>query len=286
MSRGDLHMHSSASDGHLAPSQVVRKVADSDMDFFSIADHNTLRGLPEALDALQGHDLEFIYGVEVSVQPSAERELHLLGYGFDPSHAILKDVCRRVSQAKKEQLREITRQMQAEGIDVHADELDLEDAPGYVGRPALADLLVRKGVVHSRNQAFARFLGEQAGTFVPMRRLKPAVAIDAIHKAGGLAVWAHPYFDDVDDYMAGLVEAGLDGIEAYRPALTGNEQLYVEMAGEHFGLFFTGGSDCHARTPADQPGWYSVERELLQGFFDALEARSATGVLRGREAAG
>jgi predicted metal-dependent phosphoesterase TrpH len=119
-----------------------------------------------------------------------------------------------------------------------------------------------------------------------MRRLKPATAIDAIHAAGGLAVWAHPYFDDVDAHLADMVQVGLDGIEAFRPALTGNEQLYVEMAAEHFDLFMTGGSDCHARGASDQPGWYTVERSLLEDFFEALLARTATGVLHGRGAAG
>lgn len=282
MSRGDLHIHTTASDGRLTPAQVVDAVTGSGMSFFAIADHNTLAGLEEAEQILDPGGPEFVYGVELSVQPNHEQELHLLGYGFDRNNAILRDVCRRVAEHKKQQLRDIIELMREDGVDVDIDALPLEETEVYVGRPVLADLLVRNGVVNTVNQAFVRFLGENAQTFVPMRRLSPQVGIDAIHKAGGLAVLAHPSIDTVDVWLKDLVEMGLDGIEAYRPALTGNDQLYVEKAAEHFGIFVTGGADCHARGADDQPGAYSVKREYIEEFFRALDERAAVGVVNDR----
>jgi predicted metal-dependent phosphoesterase TrpH len=252
---------------------VAEYVVAAGLDFFALADHNALGGLDEAKAALPAGGPEFICGVEVSTQPSKGEELHILGYGFDPTDAGLREVCRRISGWKKEQLRAIVRILrEEEGLEVFEQDLPLEDEDGYVGRPVLAELLVRNGIVSSLNQAFVRYLRSGADTYVPMPHAPPEVGIEAIHGAGGLAVLAHPGIETVDRWLESLVKLGLDGIETYRPRALGNEQLYVEKAAEHFGIFVTGGSDSHARSKDDLPGVYSVTRQQLAGFFEALSA--------------
>jgi len=269
--QGDLHLHTNFSDGCLSPSDVVQRVLDSGMAFFSITDHNSLGALRGAGAALPADGPEFILGVEVSAQPDPEYELHLLGYGFDETDAGLQGLCRRVRQAKGKQLRAIVRSLRHVGIYVDEQRLMAGEDESYVGRPVLAELLVRQGVVNTTNQAFALYLRAGAPTYVPMEHVRPEDGIEAIHGAGGLAVLAHPTIDTVDRWIKPLADMGLDGVEVYRPGIAGNEQLYVEKAAEQFGMFVTGGSDAHGRSHEDQPGSYVVSRAVLEDFFAALD---------------
>jgi len=270
--RGDLHIHTSASDGALSPAQVMRAAAEAGMDFIAITDHNSLAGL-EAAAALEGLDgVRLIPGVELSAQPEQE-EVHLLGYGFDPLCDCIRRSCLRLSAAKRRQVLEIATRLRAEGMRVDMAALCRGAGEGaYVGRPTLARMLVESGCVASSGEAFARYLGSGAPTFVPMPAVDPADCIEAIHQAGGLAVLAHPSVELVDRWLARLAAMGLDGIELYRPGLRGNEQLYVEKAAEHFGLFVTGGSDLHGRRREPPLGSFTVTEEQLSGFFNALAA--------------
>jgi hypothetical protein len=110
-----------------------------------------------------------------------------------------------------------------------------------------------------------------------MRPFSPQDCIEAIHKAGGLAVLAHPSIEVVDRWVAPLAQMGMDGVESYRPALSGNEELYVEKAAEHFGLFVTGGSDWHGREGERPLGAFSVGDTQINGFFAALSSRDGSG---------
>ena len=270
---GDLHLHTNVSDGRLSPTDVVKKVVAAGLGFFSITDHNSIAGQHEAKEAVPAGGPRCIYGVELSAQPNGAEELHVLGYGFDPADDGLLAMCRQLTQRKKDQLRAIVMELRLQGVDVYESELAFGDDDNYVGRPVLAELLVRKGVVRSMNQAFVRHLRPDTQTYVPMVLTPVKDVIEAIQAAGGLAVLAHPTIDTVDRWLAPLAELGLDGIETYRPALSGNEQLYVEKAAEHFGIFVTGGSDSHARGDDDQPGSFTVSEALLAGFFEALGGR-------------
>ena len=272
---GDLHIHTTISDGHSTPEEVLRDVLAARLAFFSVTDHNSVGGLHAVEAALPADGPEFIRGVEISAQPAKTTELHILGFGFDPQSQALRDLCHRVTRCKKRQLRCIVEVLQRDGLDVSQDDLALGDDDNYVGRPVLAELLVSKGIVPTFSSAFKRYLSTNAPTYMPMEHLHPQFAVDTIHAAGGLAVWAHPNVADVDNWISVLVDAGLDGIEVYRPALRGNEQLYVEKAAEHFGLLVTGGSDSHSRTATDRPGCFTVTDEQIADFLAVLRARTA-----------
>jgi len=272
---GDLHIHTTISDGHSTPEETLSDVLTAGLAFFSVTDHNSLGGLHTIEMGLPADGPEFILGVEISAQPAKTTELHILGFGFDPTSTALRDLCHRVTRCKKRQLRDIVEVLQRDGLDISQDELALGDDDNYVGRPVLAELLVSKGIVPTFSSAFARYLSTDAPAYMPMEHLHPQFAIDTIHAAGGLAVWAHPSVDDVDNWITILVDAGIDGIEVYRPALRGNEQLYVEKAAEHFGLLVTGGSDSHSRTATDRPGCFRVTEDQVAEFLAVLRARTA-----------
>jgi len=272
MIRGDLHIHSSASDGLVVPAVVARMAVAAGLGFFALADHNSVSGLRQARAELQPVGPQLIAGVELSAQPGEGEEIHVLGYGFDPESPALREVCRELVRRKREQMLEILSRLRGEGIDVDPQALALEDLERYPGRPALAELLVSDGVVRSAGEAFGRYLSHGALTFVPIRPFSPALCIEAIHQAGGLAALAHPFISTVDHHLDALAAMGLDAIEAYRPNLSGNEQLYIEKAAEHFGLCLSGGSDWHGRDKDGPLGTFSVTDEMLGGFFRRLAA--------------
>ncbi len=272
MRTGDLHIHSSASDGLVAPALVAQQAADAGLGFFALADHNSVAGLPQARAALAPGGPRLIAGVELSAQPGEGEEVHVLGYGVDPDCPALRDVCRELVTRKREQMLEILGRLRAEGIQVDPQALALEDLDRYPGRPALAELLVSDGVVRSAGEAFGRYLSHGAVTFVPMRAYDPGLCIEAVHRAGGLAALAHPFIPTVDRHLHALAEMGLDAVEAYRPNLGGNEQLYIEKAAEHFGLCLTGGSDWHGRRKDGPLGSFRVGEDALAGFFERLGA--------------
>ena len=273
MSNGDLHVHTNVSDGMLSPEEVAHRAVAASLGFISVTDHNSLGGLRRAGQALPQDRVRFISGVELTAQPEDEREIHLLGYGIDPDSEELKEVCREITRCKKEQLREMVRRLQYDGVDVDLPSLSLEDEEGYAGRPLLAQELVSRGVVVDLNQAFGRYLGENARAFVRMSRFEPRRCVEAIHSAGGLVVLAHPSILTVDRWIEPLADLGLDGVEAYRPALRGNAQLYVEKAAAYFHLFVTGGSDWHGRESERPLGAFTVSDEQVSDFLAALPSR-------------
>jgi predicted metal-dependent phosphoesterase TrpH len=255
MRTGDLHIHSSASDGLVAPALIARQAAAAGLGFFALADHNSVGGLPQARAALTAGGPQMVAGVELSAQPGEGEEIQ---------------VCRELISLKRRQMLEILGRLRREGIDVDPQALALEDLERYPGRPALAELLVSDGVVRSAGEAFGRYLSRGALTFVPMQAFSPAACIEAVHQAGGLAALAHPFIPTVDRYLDTLTGMGLDAVEAFRPSLTGNEQLYIEKAAEHFGLCLTGGSDWHGRDKEGPLGSFRVTEEALAGFFARL----------------
>ena len=270
MKTGDLHVHTSASDGMLSPAALALRAAGGALDFIAITDHNSVAGLMQFGNALPPGRLRFIPGVEMTAQPEEGRELHLLGYGVDPECEELGDVCRRVNALKHEQLREMVRRLRLEGIEMPPNVLPPEEDGHYMGRPLLARALVSMGLAQDVNQAFGRYLGEKCPAFTRMGTFGPAHCVEAIHRAGGLAVLAHPTIEIVDQWIRPLESMGLDGVEAYRPSLSGNAQLYVEKAAEFFDLLLTGGSDWHGRENERPLGTFWVTDEQVGTFLSAL----------------
>jgi len=273
MSKGDLHIHTSVSDGMLAPAQVAARAQALGMGFFALTDHNSLAGIVQAEEALDGDGPQLIRGVELTAQPEWGEEIHVLGYGFTDDCAELRELCRTICRRKREQLRQILSRLQDVGVKVDPSHMEhREDEESYRGRPVLAELLLQNGVVSTFGQAFAQYLGSRGCAYVPMRPVNPQVCIEAVHAGGGIAVLAHPRISTIDQWLQRLADMGLDGIEAYRPGLTGNEQLYVEKAAEHFGLVLTGGSDWHGRRGDVPLGSFYVHRANLAAFFEAVGA--------------
>lgn len=223
---------------------MVAEAARCGITVMALTDHDTCEGLPAAQAAAQCHGLEFIPGVEVSVNHPTGGELHVLGYGLDPSDAALADGMARNRAERDRRVPRMLEALAAAGMPLDADEVRAS-AKGSVGRPHVADALVRAGHVRSRQEAFDRYLGDGRGACVPKQNLPADEAIALIHGAGGVAVLAHPSRRWSPAVMEALVRSGLDGFEAWHPSNSDSQARQLVDMAARWSLIVTGGSDCH-----------------------------------------
>jgi predicted metal-dependent phosphoesterase TrpH len=247
----DLHIHTTASDGTLTPSQVVQLAKKRRLKAIAITDHDTVDGVKEAVEEGQKLSLEVIPGVEISANARAGN-VHLLGYFVETERGTLKEKLARLKQARSERNPRIVDKLNNLGISITYQEVVAASGGGQVGRPHFAQVLVDKGYVHSLNEAFDRYLAQGAPAYVDKYRFDVEAAIETVLKAGGIPVLAHPFtlncrLEDLETLIAELVQAGLKGIEVFYPDHTLEQTAQYQRLAKSFGLVITGGSDFHGQ---------------------------------------
>ncbi len=254
----DLHTHTTASDGSLTPAALIQKAHEIGLAALAVTDHDTIGGLAEAADAARELGLDFLPGVELSVEDKDGR-FHLLGYGFDPEFPELAEkliTLRRNRAARNVQMAE---KMAELGLPVTLDDVraaaqkqsgDGEESE-VIARPHFAQALINKGVVSSTQEAFDTYLASGKPLYQAKEVLTPADAIGLLHRAGGVAVMAHPGLVPLSETALAVRvsalhdEAGLDGIEAlYSQHSPAETERFLGLARRH-DLLATGGSDFH-----------------------------------------
>jgi predicted metal-dependent phosphoesterase TrpH len=238
--RADLHLHSTASDGAYTPSEVVDLARRSGLAAIALTDHDTLAGHDEARRAA-GSALEVIPAVEITCE-YAGRELHLLGYFVDPSHPGLGAALAEVRVSRAERFRTMVERLRERGVSL-VEERGLQ--PDALGRPHLAQMLVRQGKVASVREAFQRWLGEGSEVLVPKKRIPVAEGVALVRSAGGVAAWAHPAYDATRERLAELGALGLGAVEVAYPDVRPARVRELRDWAQALGLAVTGGSDCH-----------------------------------------
>jgi len=243
--RIDLHLHSTASDGGLAPAELVRAAARAGLDVIALADHDTTAGVRDAI-AAAGGAVRVIPAIEVSTS-DAGTEIHVLGYFVDPVHAALLEYARSAVLRRRERIRAMLDRLAALGIALDMDDVLAEAPEGteMLGRPHVARALLRRGYVRTLTEAFDRYLGDGRPAFEPMDLIAPVHAIELIHLAGGLAVWAHRPLDVAESEARRLAALGLDGIECFRPRVAPEDARRLQALAASLGLIASGGSDWH-----------------------------------------
>lgn len=251
--RIDLHTHSNCSDGTDSPTMLVHKAIAAGLDVIALTDHDTFAGIAEAQEAGKRSGLRVLNGLEMSTKFEG-RSVHLLGYGCDPRNADLKAELARIRAGRTERLPRMVDNLRAAGIDITIDEVYAQagDASA-VGRPHVADVLVRKGVVASRDEAFATWIGEGQPGYAERYACPVEEGIDLIHGARGVALIAHPWGRDTravltaDVFERLIREHQLDGIEVeHQDHDADARELLFEMGGR-LGLIRTGSSDYHGK---------------------------------------
>ena len=262
----DLQSHSTHSDGALPPAAVVAEAARAGVELLALTDHDTVDGVPEAAQAARRHGLRLSPAAELSAVHGAHEDLHVLGYGLDVADGELgvtledfrADRARRI-EAMADRLREL-------GFALDDAPLRARRAAGKpIGRPHLADAVLahpanarrlREEGISGRAELFPPYLVPGAAAYVPRSRPTVPEAIDVIHAAGGVAVWAHPFWDldRREEALAAIdafAAAGLDGIEAFYPTHDADQARFLHDAARERGLLATGSSDFHG--PDHQP---------------------------------
>lgn len=257
----DLHTHSTASDGSLSPSELVKLAKASGLAAVALTDHDTIQGIDEALAEGEAIGIEVISGIEISVD--YRPEMHILGYFFNDTYKNIEPVLERLKKNRAERNPKIARRLNELGFEITMEEVVREAKGTIVARPHFAKVLMNKGYVQSISEAFDRLLGSGKPAYFKKDKLDPAQGIKEITTAGGIPVLAHPVhlnlpLRELDELLGELKQAGLAGTEAYyvdnSPEDTGN---LLRLCIKH-DLIPTGGSDYH--------GSFKPDIEIGRGF--------------------
>jgi predicted metal-dependent phosphoesterase TrpH len=246
VSRVDLHVHSTASDGKYAPEEIVRKAAALGIRYLSITDHDSVAGIKSAVKAARAFPrLTFIPGVEVSTDV-AEGEIHILGYFIDYTSRELVANLRRFSNSREVRARGMVDKLGELGIVIDWTRVREIAGTGTIGRPHVAQAMLEKGYIDSFKEAFDKYIGRDGPAYVERKKMTPEEAVALILRSGGLPVLAHPFtVKEPEEWAAVLKKAGLIGIEAYYKDNTPEDTEAVLKIAKEYGLIATGGTDFH-----------------------------------------
>lgn len=239
----DLQVHTTASDGILPPTKVVEAAAKAKLVAIALTDHDSIDGLEEAEAAGARLGVQIVAGVELAAHFDGN-ELHLLGLHLADRAAIAADL-ERFRQERVARAESIVGVLNTQGIPVTMEAVHAEAAGGAVGRPHVARALIAGGWVTDFREAFDRWLGWQKPAYVEKGKLTVPEATALVHRAGGLAVWAHPGEKATVEMLTRLRDVGLDAVEVLHPSHSQSlvERLYDRA--ERLDLLPSGGSDWH-----------------------------------------
>ena len=267
--RLDLHVHTTASDGVLSPAEVVGLAGDGGLDVLAITDHDTVAGIPEAIDAAAETALRLIPGIEVSSTHEGA-EYHILGYFVDVQADSIKAHERHAVGGRESRMDQMVDHLRRQGLLIEMT--DVLEAAGpdrsAIARPHLARALVSKGYATSVVDAFDRLIGDDHPAYVPTALATPDEAIRLILEAGGTPVWAHPPIRALTHLLPAFIGAGLKGMEVYRPRSTAGHIRKLERAAKAAGLLVTGGSDWHDSDRGSALGSFFVTEEDVGGLLE------------------
>lgn len=245
--RIDLHVHSNASDGTDAPAEVARRAHAAGLDAFALTDHDTQAGIAGARAGLPA-GLTLLPGMELSCWLDG-RSVHLLGYLFDPDDSALAAETERVRADRTYRARTMVDRLAALGTGVTWDQVAAIAGDAVVGRPHIARALAAAGVVETPADAFTdEWIGDGGRAFAERYAPDLARAVTLVRAAGGVPVIAHPRsagYEVADAAIAGLVDAGLAGIEVFHPDHDETQRARLSQLAASLALIATGGSDDH-----------------------------------------
>jgi 3',5'-nucleoside bisphosphate phosphatase len=278
--RIDLHTHSSVSDGTDTPAELVHKARAAGLDVVGLTDHDTFDGLDEATAESERLGIHVVRGMELSCSRQGS-SVHVLAYGADPSSPGLAEEMARVRDGRLGRLAGVLAKLNALGVPVSEAEVmaQVGDSPS-VGRPHIADALIKAGHVQDRQEAFDRFLADGGPAHVPRYTIELERGIDLIHQAGGLAVIAHPWGRGREHLLPPSVlqtlahDHQLDGIEVDHQDHDAETRRQLRTLADSLGLLPTGSSDYHGTGKLDHDlGCNTTDLEV----FNEMQRRLAPG---------
>lgn len=271
----DLHTHSLASDGTDTPGDLINKAHARGITVLGLMDHDTVAGWEEASQYLRT-GMSLVLGSEISCQTLDGTSVHMLGMLFDKENTELAEVLATTRDNRLTRMSRIIARMNEAGIEITIDDVLAQLAPGAtLGRPHLADALIAKKIVKSRDEAFTELLHNNSKFYISHYSPTPEDAIKLIKRAGGVAVIAHPLASlrgrtvSIESFGS-MVEAGLDGIEVSHRDQSAEESELLRGIVDQYGIIATGSSDYHGNGKLNELAEFTTKPE----DFEALEARA------------
>jgi predicted metal-dependent phosphoesterase TrpH len=268
----DLHTHSSASDGTFTPSELVDYAAKKGVTVLALTDHDTTDGLDEAADQAKKDGITFVRGIELNIEwPTGE--FHLLGLGLQSVSPSLFSIISYLQKERNTRNEKMAAKLQEGGIPISLQEVVDRFHTNAPGRPHFAQLMVEKGIVKYRQQAFDKYLAKGRPYYVDRAGADLAMAVEAIKSSGGVPVQAHPLslyvsWGKMDETMAAIHAKGVVGLEAYHPGIRVAEGERLESLARKLGMFVTAGSDFHGeKVRADRHIGYTTGGKKIDDRF-------------------
>ena len=272
----DLHTHSTASDGIYSPTELLQRAKDVGLRVLALTDHDNTGGLDEAAEAARKLDIDFIPGIEINTDVSGG-EVHVLGYFLEYWRPAFQAVLKILRDARERRGQRMVELLNEQGINI-AWERVREIAQGAVGRPHVAKALLEAGYVQTIGEAFDKYIGKDCYAYVPRYRLTPEDAVHLVASANGLPVIAHPIelpgLDELRNWLPGLCEAGMVGLETYYGPYTTEEEQALRTLADEYHLIPTGGTDFHGPGIHPTPlGGRPVPYEAVERLKDEAAKR-------------
>jgi predicted metal-dependent phosphoesterase TrpH len=256
----DLHLHTTASDGRLTPTELVALALERGLEVISVTDHDSVGGIGEALAAAGGGGkMMVIPGVEINTD-LATGELHVLGYFIDYLNGDLVAALARIRESRVGRAQKMLAKLRELGLPLEWQRVQDLARGESICRPHIAQAMLEKGYISNEREAFERYIGRDGPGYIGREKVGPADAVRIVKDAGGIPVLAHPAdIIGVDNIIVELKASGLAGIEAYYGQYDSKTvRRVVKMADRH-GLLTTGGTDYHH---------FRDDREVLLGSAD------------------
>jgi hypothetical protein len=263
----DFHTHSHYSDGTSRPEDLSRRAGKAGLELLILTDHDTVAGFPELLESAKLYKVSVACGIEIN---TADSGVHILGYGFKWDSPLLMETLSDFRARRRLRVEKMLEKLRSLGFPIDLEDVG-EVSKESLGRPHIADALVKKGLVKSRQEAFDRLLSGGKPGYVESLGPSPKEAIELIRGFGGFASLAHPHIVKKSERITEWIEWGLEGLEGYYADLN-HPQKWRDLAKEK-NLLLTGGSDFHGPgSGRDKVFGVEIPDEVYQGFLKRLEA--------------
>jgi hypothetical protein len=277
----DLHIHTTASDGTDTPTQAVERAKALGLAAIAITDHDSVAGVQEALEAGQRLGVQVIPGIEISADYRGSKA-HIVGLFIDPASPALRPALDWAVNERADRNKKIVAAMAADGLDISLEALEKAYPDSLLGRPHMAEYLMKKGYVTTVKEAFDKYLGEGCPYYRDKERMPMAQAVQVIGQAGGIAVVAHPLQygyegQALEDFLQTAKALGCAALEAYYAEHSPAQQAFLLQKAQTLGLGVSGGSDYHgSRKPHIQMG-SGIENSLSIPYavLEALGTRKS-----------
>jgi hypothetical protein len=274
----DLHTHTTYSDGTDNPSELINKALAAGITIIGLTDHDSISGWQEATNALRS-GISLVPGAEISCQTLDGISVHILGLLFDSSNSELMNTLKKTRENRHSRMEKIIARINEAGIEITMNDVLAQLSDGAtLGRPHLADALVKKGVVASRDEAFTQMLHNNSKYYVSHYSPTPETAIGLIKAAGGVSVIAHPMASHRGrtislETFGSLIDSGLDGIEVDHRDHSPAEKIELISLASGSNLVMTGASDYHGNGKLNSLAEYTTDPEQWEKLEERANAR-------------